>query len=276
MNKAFVISDGTGRTAQQTLEAALTQFPETKVVIRVCPEVRTRDQVREIMEEVSEAKGFVVHTVVSKSLRDYVLEAGRLNNVETIDLMGPLLAQLSHQLAGSPSERPGLFHELNKAYFQRIDAMEFALRHDDGQRPHELSKAEIVLVGVSRTFKTPLSIYLAFRGWFVANVPIVLGIEPISELFDLPPERVFALTTEPNRLVSLRRVRHNRLRRATGEYADPDFVRRELRYAQGLFSTQPDWPVINVTNKPIEEIASQILAILRKRRKARRQSENRR
>ena len=187
--------------------------------------------------------------------------------------MGPLLAQLSQQLAGSPSERPGLFHELNKAYFQRIDAMEFTLRHDDGQRVHELSKAEIVLLGVSRTFKTPLSIYLAFKGWFVANVPVVLGIDPPPELFELPPGRVFALTTEPNRLISLRRVRHAHLGRATGGYADPDQVRSELRYARQLCASHPDWPVITVTNKPIEEIASEILVFLRRYRRAARQRE---
>jgi regulator of PEP synthase PpsR (kinase-PPPase family) len=264
MHHIFVVSDGTGRTAEQTLKAALTQFAETAVKLVRRSEVRTEKQVLEIVKEAAQVDGFIVHTVVSDALREAIVRTGRLHNVETIDLMGPLLAQLSHQFAHSPSGKPGLFGELNKEYFQRIEAMEFALRHDDGQRVDELPKAEIVLVGVSRTFKTPLSIYLSFKGWFVANVPIILEITPPSILFELPPGRVFGLTTDARRLAALRRARHEHLGGAAREYANLDFVRRELIFVQRVFSSQPQWPIINVTNKPIEEIASEILAIIRK------------
>jgi hypothetical protein len=140
--------------------------------------------------------------------------------------------------------------------------MEFAFHHDDGRRAHELSKAEIVLVGVSRTFKTPLSIYLAFRGWFVANVPVVPSIDLPSDVFDLPPGRVVGLTIDPAILTELRRVREQRLGGATGDYADLKSVRREVAYALQLFQEQR-WPVVEVTNKPIEESASEILALVR-------------
>jgi regulator of PEP synthase PpsR (kinase-PPPase family) len=230
--------------------------------------VRTKKRVLQVVKEAAAVEGFIVHTIVSKKLRDYLLEAGRLHGVATIDLMGPLLAQLVHQLSDSPSEVPGLFHELNKAYFQRIDAMEYALSHDDGLRPEELCDAEIVLIGVSRTFKTPLSIYLAFKGWYVANVPIVLDFDPPTNLSDVPPKRVFALTTDPSHLATLRRVRHAYLQGTTGEYAKLDHVRRELAYANRIFNAHPDWHVIGVTNKPIEEIASEILNALRKSRKS--------
>lgn len=264
MHYIFIVSDATGRTAEQTLMAALTQFAGVEVKIERWPEVRTEKQILQVVKEAAQVNGFIIHTIVSKKLRDVILRTGRLHNVETIDLMGPLLARLAHQFSDSPSEKPGLFRDLNKEYFQRIEATEFAFRHDDGQHAEELPKAEIVLVGVSRTFKTPLSIYLAFKGWLVANVPIVLEIPPPSILFELPPGKVFGLVMDPRHLAALRQVRHEYLGGATGEYADLSFVRRELIHAKRIFASQPGWPVIDVTNKPIEEIAEEILASIRK------------
>ena len=139
--------------------------------------------------------------------------------------------------------------------------MEFAFRHDDGLRVDELQKAEIILVGVSRTFKTPLSIYLAFKGWLIGNVPVVIDVPPPEILFELPPQKVFGLTMSAQRLIMLRQVRHQHLGGTTGYYADPDFVRRELQYALRIFSKPPVWPVIDVTSKPIEEIASEIITL---------------
>jgi regulator of PEP synthase PpsR (kinase-PPPase family) len=173
--------------------------------------------------------------------------------------MGPLLAQLTYQFSDSPSGKPGLFRKLNREYFQRIEAMEFAFRHDDGQRAHELSKADLILLGVSRTFKTPLSIYLAFKGWLVGNVPIISDLPPPQNIFDLPRGKVFCLTTSPNHLSVLRSVRHEHLGGSTGEYADVDYIRKEIAYAKEIFRRRPDWPIIEVTKKPIEEIASEIL-----------------
>lgn len=263
MYRVFVVSDGTGVTAEQVLSAALTQFADTEVEIERRPGVRTEEQVRQVAQEAAQAGGFIVHTLVSDRLREVMLRAGRLHHVETIDLMGPLLARLSQQLAVSPIEKPGLFRQLNEEYFRRIETMEFALRHDDGRRVHELPRAEIVLVGVSRTFKTPLSVYLAFKGWFVANVPIVLRTKPAAALFDLPPGRVCGLTIDPVRLAELRRAREERLGGATGDYANLDFVRREVEYAMSIFRSQRGWPVVDVTDKPIEESAAEIVALMR-------------
>jgi regulator of PEP synthase PpsR (kinase-PPPase family) len=263
VNHIFVVSDGTGETAELVLKAALAQFEGAEVTIERRSEVRTEEQVRKSVQEAAQSKGFIVHTLVSDELRDAMAREGRLQNVETIDLMGPLLARLSRQFAVSPAEKPGLFRQLNEEYFRRVETMEFAFHHDDGQRAHELSRAEIVLVGVSRTFKTPLSIYLAFLGWFVANVPIVPEIDLPPELFALPPGRVVGLTIDPVRLAELRRVREQRLGGATGDYADPTSVRHEVAYALRLFRQQ-QWPVIKVTDKPIEESAAEILALVRK------------
>jgi regulator of PEP synthase PpsR (kinase-PPPase family) len=190
-----------------------------------------------------------------------MLRNGRKHNVDTIDLMGGLLARLSEEFSISPAEKPGLFGQLNKSYFRRIETMEFAFHHDDGQRVNELKKAEIVLLGVSRTFKTPLSIYLAFKGWFVANVPIIMGHEIPPIFSKLHAANIFCLDTNARALAELRRARQNYLGGAVGDYDDIEYVRMELMYARKIFSKQTGWSIINVTNKPIEEIASEILTL---------------
>jgi len=263
----FVVSDGSGATAERVVQAALTQFKGAPVAIERRSSVRSEERVRRVVCEAAKADGCIVHTLVLDTLRDEMVRAGRLHNVETIDLMGPLMARLSQQLSVSPAEKPGLFRQLNKEYFRRIETMEFAFHHDDGRRAHELDMAEIVLVGVSRTFKTPLSIYLAFKGWFVANVPIVWEKDPPPSLFDLPFARVFGLTIDPERLTELRQAREKRWGKALGDYAEEGFVRREIAHARRIFNRHPDWPIIDVTHKPIEEIASEILALIENRGK---------
>jgi len=259
-HQVYVISDGTGKTAEGALKSAMAQFGEVDIHINIRARVNSIDEIKSIIEEAKRNKGFVVHTIVSKNLRDNILIFGRLNDVETIDLMGPLLAQLSRQLDYSPVETPGMFRKLNRSYFQRIEAMEFAFRHDDGQRVEEIDKGEIVLLGVSRTFKTPLSIYLAFKGWRVANVPIILNIDPPDILFELRHLYVFGLTTYPKNLAELRSVRDQHLGGSTGSYSDINYVKTELEYAKGIFRRIDGCSLIDVTNKPIEEIASDILA----------------
>ena len=263
MTTVFVVSDATGATAERTLKAALTQFDKNTVNIEIRSYIRTEDQVRTVIEEAVDIHGFVIHTLVSDELRAVITQEGRMNDVETIDLMGPLLDRLSRQFAISPSEKPGLFHQLNEDYFRRIETMEFAMRHDDGLHPDELEQAEIVLVGVSRTFKTPITMYLAFKGWLAANVPIILSVEPPEILFQLPPERVFGLTMDTRRLSALRTAREGQFGSISTDYADLDYVRKEVTYALKIFERPPQWPVINVTAKPIEEIASEILALSR-------------
>ncbi len=260
MHRIFVVSDGTGGTAERALTAALTQFSNEPAEILRRPQVRSEDQVLAVVREAAAIDGFIVHTLVTDEFRQLMVRTGRLHNVETIDVMGPLLARLSERFAVSPAEKPGLFHQMNEDYFRRVETMEFALNHDDGLRVSELNEAEIVLVGVSRTAKTPLSVYLAFKGWLVGNVPIVLGIDPPPALFELSPGRVYGLTANPRRLAELRRVRQQHLRSAN-DYAEPDFVLQEVQYGLEVFAGQPHWPVIDVTSKPIEEIASEILSI---------------
>jgi regulator of PEP synthase PpsR (kinase-PPPase family) len=264
--KIYIVSDGTGRTAETALTAALYQFSDVNVKLITKAPVRTEQKIRQVVQEAEKNGGFIVHTLVSVQLREVMLHSGRKYNVDTIDLLGGILRRLSEKFAVSPAEKPGLFGQLNKSYFRRVEAMEFAIRHDDGQRVNELKKAEIVLLGVSRTFKTPLSIYLAFREWFVANIPIVMGEELPAIVYKLPPSKIFCLDTNARSLSELRRSRQDYLKGAIGEYDEPEYVRIELMYARKIYSNYPDWSIINVTSKPIEEIASEILTIKSKKK----------
>lgn len=257
----FVVSDGTGRTAKQALKAALTQFENVEINLKLRATVRSNNEVWRVVEEAAATGGFIIHTLVTDRLREQMVHAGRRHNVETIDLMGPLLARLSDRFAVSPAEKPGLFAQLNMDYFRRIETMEFAIDHDDGLRIRELKSAEMVLLGVSRTFKTPLSVYLAYRGWFVANVPVILNHDLPQIVYELAPGNVFCLDTNPARLAGLRRTREEYLRGKVGEYARVEFVRRELDWARKIYKQQPRWRVVDVTNKPIEEIASEVLSL---------------
>lgn len=264
IQNVYILSDGTGRTATQLLDAAVVQFTSVEVVKHVRPKVRTEDQIRDIIIEAYGIKGIVIHTLVSKELRHFLLDTGRLYDLVTIDLMGPMLSQLALQFEYLPEENPGIFSKLNKAYFQRIEAVEYTLRHDDGQRVDELDKADLVLLGVSRTFKTPLSVYMAHKGWFVANIPIILDIPLPDIVYTLPSKRIFCLTTYSKRLATLRESRDKHLGGLTGNYATQSYVHKELDYARKIFRLHPKWMVINVAHKPIEEISSEILSVLRK------------
>jgi len=265
MHQIFVASDGTGRTAEQAVRAAMTQFADQEIEILRFSDIRTNLQIQQLVQQAIEMRAFIVHTLVSDKLREELFRVARLHNVETIDLMGPLLDRMSDQFSVNPSEQPGLFRTINESYFRRIETMQFAFNHDDGKRVEELKKAEIVLLGVSRTFKTPLSIFLAFKQWFVANVPIVLGIPMPEIIYLVPPEKVFCLSTFPNRLAQLRKARQERLGGTPSEYANPDYVKRECLYASQIFSSQPKWQRINVTSKAIEEIASEIISLMPKK-----------
>ena len=260
MYHLFVISDGSGRSGKQMLNAALTQFPDTEQVrIHVRSNILSEAQVLAVLQEAVQHQGVIFHTIVTNDLRTLLIRESQLQNISTVDLMGPILHRLAEHFSNPPSEEPGLFHQINEAYFHRIDSMEFAFHHDDGQRIDELNEAEIILVGVSRTFKTPLSIYLALKGWFVANVPLVLGIQPPEELFDVDPHKVIALTAYPRGLAELRKIRASHLKHATGAYARLDHVKQETQYANRIFEQHPEWKKVRVTGKPIEEIASEII-----------------
>jgi regulator of PEP synthase PpsR (kinase-PPPase family) len=255
----FVVSDATGATARRVVEAAVAQFSGARVEIQQVPGVREDGEIKELVKQASKARGTIVHTLVVPELRQVMLREGRRRHVATIDLMGPLVSRLSEILDLSPLAKPGLLRQLDESYFERVGAIDFAVRHDDGRNPDDLAQAELVLVGVSRTSKTPISVFLAYRGWKVANVPIVADIEPSPRLFEVDRRRVIALTIQPERLVMLRQARSNRMvKSASLNYASLEYVRKELEWAE-LILRRERWPRVDVTNKSIEECAAEII-----------------
>jgi regulator of PEP synthase PpsR (kinase-PPPase family) len=264
MYKIFIVSDGTGRTAKQLINAALTQFPEKKSELVLYPVVRDQKKIREILSEAKKYNVLIAHTIVDNALKNYLTNECNLMNIKLVDLIGPLISKMSDIFADEPSQDQGLYYQTNQEYFQRIDAVQFTFKHDDGARVDEIDKAEIILLGVSRTFKTPLSVYLAYNGYFVANIPIIKGIQ-LPDLNKIDPSKIFCLTTIPNELSKLRTSRSESLGGYVKEYSDLEAVKEELLFASRYFSLHPEWKIINVTNKPIEEIASEILNIISKK-----------
>ncbi|MBN1888820.1 MAG: kinase/pyrophosphorylase [Thermoflexales bacterium] len=261
----FIVSDATGKTAESMLRSALAQFKGAPWELVRRGEINTQQQVHAVVREAAEVgAGLIIHTLVRNNLRGLLLAEARAHGLDSMDLMGPLLDRLTTHLRLMPREKPGLFKQLAEAKSREIEAVEFAFRHDDGQHPEGLKQAELVLTGVSRTMKTPITLYLAYRGWFAANVPLIPKVAPPPELLALPPERVFCLVTSPERLLELRRVRAGQLGTPIEGYASLAHLRQELLYARRL-GRDHGWQEIDVTGKSVEEVAGEILALLPKR-----------
>jgi hypothetical protein len=259
--RIFVLSDGTGQTGKRVLEAALLQFDLPVMIIRI-PDVRTVEQVNEVVAAAAANQGLIVYTLVSVELRQAVHIASMERGIIAVDLLGGLLVKLQDFLHRSPWGRPGLLYQTDAGYYQRVDAMEFTVQHDDGQRFDDLGEADLVVVGPSRTSKTPVSFYLAYRGWKVANVPIILGMDPPEPLRAVDRRKVVGLTTDAERLALIRRERlKNMGAEASSSYADLEHIQQELRYSLRLCRTYR-WPVINVMGKAVEETANEIMNLV--------------
>lgn len=266
MNNVFIVSDATGATADRVVRSALVQFAGPEVAIVRRPQVRTRERVRAVVAEAAAAGAIIVHTLVSDLLRDCILTESRLHGVNALDLMGPVLERLATYLKLTPQEKPGLFQQLAEARSREIEAVEFAFHHDDGQNADELDRAEIVLVGVSRAMKTPTMLYLAYRGWFAANVPIVPGLPLPEKVLALPRDRVVCLTVSPVSLLELRRTRARMGLIPEQPYASPQHISQELRYCQQL-CLEHDWRTVEVTGKSVEEVSREIASLLGERQR---------
>jgi regulator of PEP synthase PpsR (kinase-PPPase family) len=261
----YVVSDATGATARRVVEAALAQFSGAHVSVEQVPGVVEVREIKRLVKQAARRGGTIVHTLAVPELRQVMLTEGRRRHVVTIDLMGPLVGRLSETLELSPLAKPGLLRQLDRSYFERIGAIDFAVRHDDGRNPDDLPDAELVLVGVSRTSKTPISIYLAYRGWRVANVPIVASLEPPPALFRVERRRIIALAIQPNRLIKLRRARARRMIRGISlDYASREHIEKDLDWAE-LILRRERWTAVDVTNRSIEECAAEIIDLQRER-----------
>jgi len=262
----YVVSDATGGTAERMARSALIQFENAPVNLLRRPNVLTAKKLRAVVEEAAAGKSLILHTLVSDELRRLMVSEARLHGVDSLDMMGPILDRLAAHLKLTPQEKPGLFQQLVEARTREIEAVAFAFRHDDGQNVADLERAEVVLVGISRTMKTPTMLYLAYRGWFAANVPLVPGIAPPKSLLAMPAERVFCLSAAPDRLQQMRRARAEEESIPFETYISSDQIRRELAYAEQL-CRKHDWRRIDVTGKSVEEVAREIILILSKENK---------
>src|SRR2546422_5062562 len=259
--KIFVVSDATGSTAEHVLQAALAQFEAGDVKVERRPQTRTVDRIRDVVDEAHESGGMLVHTLASTDLRREIYLRATERRVHSVDLLGNVLSDLSAFLGAPPGGVPGGLHRFDENYSRRMDALTFVVKHDDGMGLEDLDRAEIIIVGVSRTSKTPLSIYLAVRGYFVANIPIVLNVEPPPELFKADQRKVVGLRMDP---VRLRHIREQRLRSfrddARQAYIDAHLVQREVAYSDQLFK-RASWPVVDTSLKSLEETAVEALSL---------------
>ena len=261
-----LISDSTGETVVTVARASLVQFDGLRAVEHMWSMIRNSNQVAEALAGIKARPGFVLYTLVNPELRKALEDGCREIQVPCIALLDPIVAALGAYLGAEVRARPGRQHVMDDEYFARIEAMHFVLAHDDGHATWNLDSADVVLVGVSRTSKTPTCIYLANRGVKAANVPIVPGVPLPEELMKITSPLMVGLTTDPRRLVQLRRNRLRLLNKdEESEYVDMDLVAAEINAARRLF-TQQNWPVIDVTRRSVEETAANILQLLARRR----------
>ena len=260
-----LVSDATGETNHQVARACLVQFDGARAKEHVWSLVRTGSYLDKVIAGIEANPGPVIFTLVNADLRRRLEEACLRLEVPCIPVLDPVVKALAAFMGRESAPRPGRQHEMDAAYFRRIDAMDYTLAHDDGQHAQDLEEADIVIVGVSRTSKTPTSLYLANRGYKTANVPIVPGVPLPDELFSLKRPFVVAFTTDPSRLIQIRRNRVLMLKqREETDYVALEQVRQEVTQARQLFNRN-GWPIIDVTRRSIEETAASVLQRLEAR-----------
>ncbi len=270
MNKSsqapiYVVSGGQGIAGNNLVQALLIQYPNNNVPVVIFGEVDSEEEIFGIIKKAKANGGLIAHTMVNPDLRRRINELGEEFKVSVIDLMGQLADYLDKRLDMKPLIHPGLYREINYQYFDRIESIEFTLSQDDGMSPQRLQDAEIILTGVSRAGKTPLSVYLAMYGWKVANVPLVPGVLPPDELFEIDPQRVFGLYIGASQLIAHRQKRLSSWKNYQNEsYIDRHAVREEIKKAMFVFD-RGGFTVINVSNKPIESTANEILYFMSQR-----------
>jgi regulator of PEP synthase PpsR (kinase-PPPase family) len=260
MGEIFVISDGTGETGAAAVRAVMLQF-RTPWRLRIFGGIRHPSEVRRVMAQAAEANALVVFSLVEKREAAELLREAERFGLATVDLLGPLIARAAQHLKAEPRHEPGLLHGFSDDYFQRIEAVAFAVRHDDGANLHTLHEADIVLTGVSRTSKTPLTMYLAQRGYKTGNVPLVAGLDPSQDLCELDRRKVFGLDIDPSTLLTVRQARLKSLRTSPhSKYTDTTAISEELERARRLFR-QYGWASIDISGRAVEENASRIIEI---------------
>jgi regulator of PEP synthase PpsR (kinase-PPPase family) len=260
-----LVSDSTGETLEMIAKAALAQFDNPSVNRHFWPMVRSMQHLDRIVPDLAAHPGLVLYTLVNVDTRKRLEEHCRHLGLPAVPVLDQVTAALEAQLGEEAHGRPGRQHMMDENYFRRVDAIQYTIAHDDGVGHEEWEQADVVLVGVSRSSKTPTSIYLANRGYKVANIPLVVESPPPPALFGLRHPAVIGLTTSPERLIQIRRNRLLSLNEATETaYVDNDRVKGELQYARRMFADN-GWPVIDVTRRSIEETAAAIIRLVQER-----------
>jgi regulator of PEP synthase PpsR (kinase-PPPase family) len=254
----FIVSDGRGETATQLVKSALVQFEGREHRFRTFSGVRSARQVKEIVEEAAACQATVFYTLVAQATREAVKEHATRLLVPAVDVMGPTLSALFDLFKTEPASQPGLLYDSDRVYFDRMVAIDYTIKHDDGQHPETLKEADVVLVGVSRASKSSTSFFLGYSGIRTANVPLIPGIEPPPQLLKLDRRVVIGLTINQRRLKTVREVRARGLgRHAVRGYLEDEEIVREIRHANELMTRQR-WRSVDVSYKAIEEIAKEV------------------
>jgi hypothetical protein len=260
-----LVSDATGDTVHSVARACLVQFEGAEAIEHIWSMVRSKSQIERVIAGVEANPGVILYTLVDETLRQPLVDGCRRLQVPAIPVLDPVIGALASYLGRQSRGLPGQQHLLDSEYFQRIDAMTFALAHDDGQSAWGLNDADVILVGVSRTSKTPTCVYLANRGIKAANIPFVPGMPLPPELFAATRPLVVGLTNDPERLIQVRRNRLSMLhQQERTDYTDAEEVRKEVAAARRLFAER-QWPVIDVTRRSIEETAAAVLKLIARR-----------
>lgn len=258
----YLVSDSLGETAEKVIKSALLQFGDHHdcEIVRE-PYVDGREKINHVLMTVARDRAIVGYTLVDPELRQYMSERSKELDIESMDILGPILDGMEKMFQKKPEVKPGLSHQLDEAYFKRIEAIEFAVKYDDGRDPRGIEKADIILVGISRTSKTPLSQYLALKSFKVANVPIVPEVDPPKQLFEVDPSKCIGLKINSDKLNDIRRERLKTLGlKPNAKYATTDRIEKELEYFETLVE-RLGCPVIDVSYKAVEETANIVLQL---------------
>lgn len=262
----FAISDSLGETAESVARATASQFDQENIDIVRIPYINQESQITDILKEAAGGKHIICHTIVSPALRKFLHEQATVMGVQAVDIMGPVLDAVGAVADTKPRLTAGMVHKLDQEYFKKVEAIEFAVKYDDGKNPQGFEKADIVIIGVSRTSKTPLSMFLAYKKIKAANLPLVPEVPLPEELFKIPPKKVVGLVIDPYKLNN---IRSERLRTmgldGEANYATIARIEEELEYARAVMR-RVHCPVLDVTNKSIEETASFVMQIIDRNR----------
>jgi regulator of PEP synthase PpsR (kinase-PPPase family) len=257
----YIISDSVGETAELVAQAAASQFDQGGVDIRRVPYVNDAHELAEIVEEASHFNCLIAYTLVIPELRELLIREAAKYNIATVDIMTPMIDALAAVLHSQPKLEPGLIRRMDDEYFRKVEAIEFAVKYDDGKNPRGIIRADLVVIGVSRTSKTPVCMYLAHKRIKVANVPLVPEVAPPKEIFQLQPNKLIGLTIKAKHLNEIRRERLNTLGLTpNADYASMERILKELDYAEAVMK-KAGCPIIDVTNKAVEETASRVMEI---------------